>query len=153
MTDDNTTALLEMTTGIIANYVANNRVTPDELPGLIASVHGSLASVGGPAPDQESDAPDRLTPAQIRKLVTPAGITSLIDGRKFKSLRRHVTANGYTAESYREHFGLPKDFPMVSPDYAASRSALAKASGLGRKKPEAKRGRKPKAMAAASRTR
>lgn len=153
MPNDNTTALLEMTTGIIANYVANNRVTPDELPGLIASVHGSLAGAGSLAPEPESDTPECLTPAQIRKLITPAGITSLIDGRKFKSLRRHVVANGYTAESYRERFGLPKDFPMVSPDYAASRSALAKASGLGRKMPEAKPAGKHREKAAASRPR
>lgn len=145
MPDDNTTALLEMTTGIIANYVAHNRVMPDALPGLIASVHGSLSSAGNPAAGSEDAAPDRLTSAQIKKLVTPAGITSLIDGRTFKSLRRHVTTHGYTPESYREHFGLPQDFPMVSPDYAATRSALAKASGLGQKKPAAKPGRKPKA--------
>lgn len=137
MSDDKT-ALLEMTTGIIANYVANNRVAPEDLPGVIAAVHGALAQVGRPEPDDQGAAPERLTPAQIRKLITPLGIVSLVDGRRFKSLRRHLTANGYTAESYREHFGLPRDFPMVSPDYAATRSAMARAAGLGRKKIDAR---------------
>lgn len=139
MTDDNSTALMAMTTGIVANYVANNRVGPAELPGIIVSVHGALTNPGGVAEEEaKSRTPGRLAPSQIRKLVTPATITSLIDGRKFKSLRRHVTANGYTAESYRKHFGLPGDFPMVSSDYAAARSAIAKASGLGRKRKQAK---------------
>lgn len=143
MPEDKTTALLEMTTGIIANYVAHNRVTPDALPGLIASVHRSLSGAGNPAAGSQDEAPDRLTPAQIKKLVTAAGIKNLIDGRTFKSLRRHVTTHGYTPETYREHFGLPRDFPMVSPDYAAARSALARASGLGQKKAAAKPARKP----------
>lgn len=137
MSDDKT-ALLEMTAGIIANYVVNNRVAPEDLPGVISAVHGALAHVGRPEPDDQGAAPGRLTPAQIRQLITPLGIMSLIDGRRFKSLRRHVTANGYTAESYREHFGLPRDFPMVSPDYAATRSAMARAAGLGRKKTDAR---------------
>lgn len=121
-----------MTTGIIANFVANNRVTPDELPGLVATVHGSLSRLGdGSSEEPETETPERLTPAAIRKLITPQGITSLIDGRKFKSLKRHLSLAGYTPQAYRAHFGLPADFPMVHPDYAAQRSALAKSMGLG----------------------
>lgn len=134
------TGLLDMAVGIIANYVAYNRVTPDELPNLIASVHSSLANVGQTV-EAEAPEPERLTPAAIRKLITPTGIKSLIDGREFRSMKRHLTMNGYSPESYREHFALPKDFPMVHPDYSAARSQMAKSMGLG------SGGRKPKAAA------
>ncbi|WP_426039363.1 MucR family transcriptional regulator [Brevundimonas sp. DC300-4] len=131
MADTDQSALLAMTTGIIANFVANNRVSPDELPGLVAMVHGSLSRLGGDPEPEEAEAPARLTPAAIRKLIQPDGIVSLIDGRKFKSMKRHLSLQGYTPKSYRAHFSLPKDFPMVSPEYAAQRSALAKSMGLG----------------------
>ena len=144
-------ALLEMTVGIVANYVAANRLDPASLPSLIQSVHSSLGKLGEPAESEPVDAPPRPTAAQIRKLVTPAGIISLITHKPFKSMKRHITTHGYTPESYRAHFGLPADFPMVHPDYAAARSALAKSMGLGqgdrqKKKaaPMAKRARKPK---------
>lgn len=142
MADDDNSALLAMTTGIIANFVANNRVSPDELPSLVLVVHGSLSRLGHVQTEApEGEASKRLTPLAIRKLITSEGITSLIDGRKFKSLKRHLSSAGYTPDAYREHFGLPKDFPMVHPDYAARRSALARAAGLGLG------GRKPKGPA------
>ena len=131
MADTDQSALLVMTTGIIANFVANNRVSPDELPGLVTMVHGSLSHLGGDPGPEETEAPARLTPAAIRKLIQPDGVVSLIDGRKFKSMKRHLSLQGYTPKSYRAHFSLPKDFPMVSPEYAAQRSALAKSMGLG----------------------
>ena len=146
MADHDPTGLLAMTTGIIANFVANNRVTPEELPGLVATIHGSLSRLGQ-EPEPELDiAPARLTPAGVRKLIQPDGIVSLIDGRKFKSMRRHLTLQGYTPQSYRDHFGLPSDFPMVAPEYAAQRSALAKAAGLG------SGGRQPKKVVSAEKT-
>lgn len=153
MADNDTSALLAMTTGIIANFVANNRVSPDELAGLVATVHGSLSRLGeAPNREPEAEVTERLTPGAIRKLITPQGITSLIDGRKFKSLKRHLSIAGYTPEAYRERFGLPKDFPMVHPDYAAQRSALAKSMGLGvggrKPKGQAKPARKPRASKA-----
>lgn len=138
---DQDNSLLDMTVGIVANYVSNNRVQPDELAGLISSVHNALGSVGQPV-QETPQAPETLTPAAIRKLITPQGITSLVDGRKFKSLKRHLSLNGYTPKAYREHFGLPDDFPMVHPEYAARRSALAKSAGLGQG------GRQPKKVAA-----
>lgn len=143
MTNHDPTGLLAMTTGIIANFVANNRVTPEELPGLVATVHGSLSRLGGEPEPEETEAPARLTPAAIRKLIQPDGIVSLIDGRKFKSMKRHLSLQGYTPESYREHFGLPKDFPMVSPEYSQARSALAKSMGLGSGGRQAKKAVKP----------
>lgn len=144
MADTDQSALLAMTTGIIANFVANNRVSPDELPGLVTMVHGSLSRLGGDPEPKEADAPVPLTPAAIRKLIQPDGIISLIDGRKFKSMKRHLSNQGFTPESYRAHFSLPKDFPMVSAEYAAQRSALAKSIGLGQG------GRQPKRAEAAA---
>ena len=143
MADTDQTALLAMTTGIVANFVANNRVSPDELPGLVTMVHAALSGLGGDPEAEEAVTPARLTPAAIRKLIGPDGIISLIDGRKFKSMKRHLSLQGFTPESYREHFSLPKDFPMVSPEYAARRSALARSMGLGLG------GRQPKADVAA----
>ena len=146
MADTDQSALLAMTTGIIANFVANNRVSPDELPGLVTMVHGSLSRLGGDPEPEEADAPARLTPAAIRKLIQPYGIVSLIDGRQFKSMKRHLSINGFTPEGYRAHFSLPKDFPMVSPEYTARRSALAKSMGLGQG------GRQPKKAEMAARS-
>lgn len=118
MTETTTTdaALLNMTVGIVANYVAGNNLDPALLPGLIQSVHASLAGVEGSAPVPEASQPERLTAAQIRKHVTPTGIISLINQKPFKSMKRHLTLAGYTPESYRARFGLPADFPMVHPD-------------------------------------
>lgn len=130
MAEQDETGLLAMTTGIVANFVAHNRVSPDDLPGIVTSVHAALSALGQPV-EEEPNLPQRLTPAAIRKLIRPDGIVSLIDGRSFKSMRRHLTMHGYTPESYRERYGLPSDFPMVAADYAAARSAMAKAIGLG----------------------
>ncbi|WP_426043164.1 MucR family transcriptional regulator [Brevundimonas sp. TWP2-3-4b1] len=149
LTDDKT-GLLDMTVGIVANFVSNNRVSPDELPGLIATIHSSLANVGQPF-EPEVEPPERLTPSSIRKLITPDGIRSLIDGRLFKSMKRHLTLKGWTPESYREHFGLPKDFPMVHPDYSQARSALAKSMGLGSGGRQGKNAVKPARKPRASR--
>lgn len=145
MADTDQFALLAITTGIVANFVSNNRVTPDEIPQLVTIVHGSLSRLGGYVEPDEAETPARLSPAAIRKLIQSDGIVSLIDGRKFKSMKRHLSSQGFTPESYRDHFFLPKDFPMVSPEYAAQRSALARSSGLGqvgRKSKQAKLGSK-----------
>jgi len=136
-----TVRLLDMTVEIVANYVGANTVEPAAVPGLIQTVYASLSGLGGPAAPAEAERPERVTPGQIRKLVTPVGIISLITQQPFKSMKRHLSTHGYTPESYREHFGLPADFPMVHPDYARARSDLAKSMGLGQG------GRKPKAAA------
>lgn len=128
--DSNAPDLLAMTTGVIANYVANNRVEPAALPALIAAVHASFASLGEPQPEPV-EAYDKPTPAQIRKSVTDAGIVSFLDGKTYQSMRRHLTNKGLTPDAYRERFGLPANYPIVAPAYAARRSALAKAAGLG----------------------
>jgi predicted transcriptional regulator len=129
---ENNSELLELTTSIVSAYVSNNNVQPSDLVDLIASAYGALAKLdAGPAPAPAA----ALVPAvPIRKSVTPDAIICLEDGKKFKSLKRHLnTAFGLTPEQYRVKWGLPVDYPMVAPAYAEARSALAKLIGLGRK--------------------
>ncbi|MGH1575590.1 MucR family transcriptional regulator (plasmid) [Methylobacterium sp. P31] len=119
---------------IVSAYVSNNPIPPAELPALIAKVHeavSGLATAGGSgaaAPDDEIEKP---TPTQVRKSIRDDGIMSFIDGRIYKTLKRHLSSHGLDPRSYRERYGLPADYPMVAPSYAAQRSALAKAIGLG----------------------
>ena len=134
------TALLDMTVGIVANYVTKNHVAPDDLPALIASIHAALSGVGEPQPDPAEQV-DQPSAAQIRKSVSDAGIVSFIDGRTYQSLKRHLTRHELTPDEYRSRYGLPANYPMVAPAYAARRSELAKAAGLGQG------GRKPKGAA------
>jgi predicted transcriptional regulator len=130
---ENNSELLELTTSIVSAYVSNNNVQPADLVGLIASTYSALAGLVG---SEAAPAPAAaLIPAvPIRKSVTPDAIICLEDGKKFKSLKRHLnTAFGLTPEQYRVKWGLPVDYPMVAPAYAEARSALAKSMGLGRK--------------------
>jgi predicted transcriptional regulator len=122
--------LLTLTTEIVSAHVANNTVALGDLPQLIQEVYRSLASVGS-APA----APERPQPAvPVKKSVTPDYIICLEDGKKLKMLKRHLkTAYNMTPEEYRDRWGLPADYPMVAPNYAAHRSSLAKKIGLGTK--------------------
>ncbi|TIX36822.1 MAG: MucR family transcriptional regulator [Mesorhizobium sp.] len=129
--ENNTDALIELTADVVSAYVSNNPVPVGELPALIDHVHAALkGTIGGPVAK-----PEELKPAvSIKKSVTPDYIISLEDGKKFKSLKRHLsTHHGLTPDEYRAKWGLPADYPMVAPNYAAARSALAKTMGLGRK--------------------
>lgn len=129
MTDNR---ILEMTTGIIANFVANNRVAPDELPHLVKSISDALNAVeAGPAETVSEVAYDKPTTAQVRRSISDGGLVSFLDGKTYQSLKRHLTTNGLTPNQYRERYGLRDDYPMVSPSYSARRSELAKAIGLG----------------------
>ena len=133
MADDAAAApsIHELTAEIVASYVTGNQVAASELPGLIAKVFASLAGVGAsPATPAEEPAP-KITPAMIRKSVTPDALISFVDGKSYKMLRRHLTTRGYTPESYRAAFGLPKDYPMTAPVYSEMRSQFAKKIGLG----------------------
>lgn len=150
MTDENADALLDMTVGIVANYVSNNQLRPDEIPALVIATHAALSGAGS-AIDEPAPEIAKPSPSQIKRSISEAGVISFIDGKTYQSLKRHLGTNGYTPQTYRESFGLRPDYPMVSPAYAAKRSALAKASGLGqggrKPKPTAKvvaKGRKPK---------
>ena len=134
MEQTNTNELAEMTSEIVAAYVVKNSVRPADLPALIISVHAALAEQTKPdaAPVREAEPPKPAVP--IKKSVTDDYLISLFDGRKFKSLKRHLSAeHGMTPAEYRTMFGLPKDYPMVAPAYAKQRSSLAKSLGLGRR--------------------
>ena len=142
--------LTELAVEIVSAYVSNNPVPPAELPGLIARVHSAvsgLAAAGGSASTAPEAEVERPSAAQIRKSVRPDGIVSFIDGKTYKTLKRHLTKHGLDPQSYRDRYGLPGDYPMVAPSYAAQRSALAKAIGLGR--PGAVAGSAPRLRTAA----
>ena len=149
-------SLLTLTAQIIAAHVSKNAVEADALPALIRSVHAALAGAGTVA-----EAPARPEPAvPPKRSIFPDYIICLEDGKKLKMLKRHLaSAFQMTPDEYRTRWDLPKEYPMVAPNYAKQRSALAKQLGLGRKPaadaapPAAEapktRGRKPRAQAAA----
>jgi predicted transcriptional regulator len=119
----------ELTATIVASYVERNKIAPAEIESLIRSVHSTLSTLG--REPTEASAPDRPTPVQIRRSIRPDTLVSFVDGRPYKMLKRHLATHGLTPEAYRERFGLPNDYPMTAPEYAARRSAFAKAAGLG----------------------
>ena len=127
-----TTEILRLATEIVAAYVSNNAMAANDLPAMIRTVHSTLNNLDQTAPGRETD----LTPAvPIKKSVTADYIICLEDGKKLKMLKRHLkTAYNLTPEEYRERWGLPPDYPMVAPNYAAARSQLAKQMGLGQQR-------------------
>ena len=137
--------LLEMTADIVSAYVGNNSVSAEALPVLIANIHAALSGVSNGPVEAEPEPKEPAVP--IRKSIAPDFLICLEDGRKFKSLKRHLrTKYDMSPEEYRTKWGLPKDYPMVAPNYAKARSELAKQMGLGQG------GRKP-ARAAPARAR
>jgi len=132
--------IIEMTADIVSAYVGANHVSAAEIPALIRSVHDALSGTTS----QATPEPVELVPAvSIRKSLQPDYLICLEDGRKFKSLKRHLRSKyNLSPDEYRAKWGLPKDYPMVCPNYAASRSALAISMGLGQG------GRKPAKTAA-----
>ncbi len=121
-----------MTAELVAAYVTKNSVPAAELPNLIRSVYQSFETLG--APPAAGPAAEPLKPAvPIKKSITDEFIISLEDGRKLKSMKRYLAGLGMTPDEYRAKWGLPKDYPMVAPSYAAQRSTLARTLGLGRK--------------------
>lgn len=125
--------LVELTAEIVSAYVSNNTVVATDLPGVIHNVYDALskASSAGGQPAKEE-----LKPAvPVKKSVTPEFIICLEDGKKFKSLKRHLrTHHNMTPEEYREKWSLGADYPMVAPNYAEARSSLAKKMGLGQRR-------------------
>jgi predicted transcriptional regulator len=117
-----------LTADVVSAYVANNSVRTADLPDLIASVHRALQGLNAA---QQAEPEKREPPVSIRKSITPDFLISLEDGRRYKSLKRHLKGRGLTPEQYREKWGLPRDYPTVAPNYAKQRSELAKALGLG----------------------
>ena len=129
-------ALIELAADIVSAYVSNNTVAASELPTLIRDVHAALArvQVGQQAPAVEAPKPA----VAARRSIHDDYIICLEDGKKFKSLKRHLrTQYNMTPEQYREKWGLPPDYPMVAPNYAKARSALAKEMGLGQNRSRA----------------
>jgi predicted transcriptional regulator len=126
--------MIELAAEIVSAYVSNNSVPASELTNLIGDVYGALKRTAGAAPAPVEAEP--LKPAvNPKKSVMPDYIICLEDGKKFKSLKRHLrTHYDMTPEQYREKWGLPADYPMVAPNYAAARSALAKQMGLGQQR-------------------
>jgi predicted transcriptional regulator len=133
----------ELAAELVASFVSHNSVSKSELPDLIQTLHDRLKQIetGAASPEPEPKAPA----VSIRKSITQDYLICLDDGRRFKSLKRHLATLGMTPEQYREKWGLPTDYPMVAPKYAATRSALAKKMGLGhvRKKPNSSRAKLP----------
>ena len=127
--------ITSLSADIVSAYVSNNPVPTAELANLIGDVHKSLAAL---ASSGTEPAVEVLVPAApVKKSVHDDYIICLEDGKKFKSLKRHLgTQHGLTPDEYRRKWNLPADYPMVAPNYSAARSALAKERGLGRKKEE-----------------
>jgi predicted transcriptional regulator len=125
--------LIDLAADIVSAYVSNNTVAASDLPGLIADVHRALSNTHSGVQEPE---PEPLKPAvNPKKSVFPDYIVCLEDGKKFKSLKRHLrTHYDLSPEEYREKWGLSPDYPMVAPNYAAARSALAKKMGLGQQR-------------------
>jgi predicted transcriptional regulator len=128
------TELVELTTEIVAAYVGANQMAAHELPNVIETVYRSLKGLSAL---QEPSEPEARAPAvPVKRSVTNEFIICLEDGKKFKSLKRHLrTRYNMTPEEYRAKWGLPHDYPMVAPNYAQARSDLAKRMGLGKKAP------------------
>ncbi|QIB35073.1 MucR family transcriptional regulator [Ancylobacter pratisalsi] len=124
---------IELAADIVSAYVSNNAVLTNDLPMLIGDVHSALQRLGK---GEAEPVVEPLRPAvPVKKSIAPDYIVCLEDGKKFKSLKRHLrTQYDLTPEQYREKWGLPLDYPMVAPNYAAARSALAKQMGLGQQR-------------------
>ena len=139
MTEASSQSQIEMAADIVSAYVSKNSIPPSDLPALIDAVHRALGAITTGKRTGESEPVPELKPAvPIKKSVTDDFLICLEDGKRFKSLRRHLsTTYNMTPEAYREKWNLPKDYPMVAPSYAAVRSSLAKAAGLGNRKTEA----------------
>eukprot|EP01037_Dinobryon_pediforme_P035777 gene35777-42360_t len=134
MSDSSSNDLIELAAEIVSAYVSNNTVSAHDLTALIGDVYAALQRTSaGIAPEPQ---PEPLKPAvPVKKSVTPDYIVCLEDGKKFKSLKRHLrTQYNVTPEEYREKWGLPADYPMVAPNYAQARSDLAKKMGLGQQR-------------------
>ena len=132
----NPASLLGLTAEMVAAYAGNNAVSPGELPDVIRTVHATLRQLNQPA--AAAAEPEALVPAvPIRKSVHPDFNICLEDGKKLKMLKRHLmTHYGLSPEDYRARWGLPRDYPMVAPDYAKSRADTARRLGLGRRRSE-----------------
>ena len=132
MAADRTIDCTDLTSKVVAAYVSRNSVPIAELPDRIASLRAAFERLVQGSTVQP-DAPRRpvMTAAQIRKSITPDALISMIDGKRYKTLKRHLTAHDLDPDSYRALYGLPADYPMVAPSYSAFRGTIARSTGLG----------------------
>jgi len=131
--DTSGATFIELTATIVSAYVSNNSVPASDLPALIDQVHTALTRVLSGHGDARAEPPKPAV--SVKKSIAPEYIVCLEDGKKFKSLKRHLRAQyNITPEQYREKWGLAADYPMVAPNYAAARSRLAKQMGLGQQR-------------------
>jgi predicted transcriptional regulator len=130
---EHATSLIELTANIVSAYVGKNAISAGDIPTLIGQIHAALLQVSA---GQGDATVEPLRPAvSVKRSITPDHLVCLEDGKKFKSLRRHLRSQyNMTPEQYREKWGLPPDYPMVAPNYAAARSRLAKQMGLGQQR-------------------
>lgn len=127
------TSNIELAADIVSAYVSNNTVPASDIPGLISDVYNALVRIGSGEPVMSGEPPKPAVP--VKRSVNSDYIVCLEDGKKFKSLKRHLrTQYSLSPEEYREKWGLPPDYPMVAPNYAKARSNLAKQMGLGQQR-------------------
>ncbi|MER2267645.1 MucR family transcriptional regulator [Methylobacterium oxalidis] len=131
-TQGTTPEFIELAAEIVAAYVSNNPVPVAELPALIGNVHQALNGLASGTTQAVAEEVEKPAPEQVRKSITPDALISFIDGKPYKTLKRHLSTHGLDPYSYRQRYGLPNDYPMVAASYAAQRFELAKALGLGR---------------------
>lgn len=131
--DEKDGVVIELAADIVSAYVSNNTLPASDLPTLISDVYRSLSITVGATADVEVE--PQKPAVSVRKSITPDYLICLEDGKQFKSLKRHLrTHYDLSPEDYREKWSLPSDYPMVAPNYAAARSALAKKMGLGQQR-------------------
>lgn len=127
---------VELAADLVSAYVSNNSLPAADLPGLLVQIHNALANLTAPVVPAE-EAFEKATSTQIKKSVTPDALISFIDGKPYKTLKRHLSTHGLDFDTYRARYGLPNDYPTVSANYSAARSALAKDLGLGQQRRKA----------------
>lgn len=125
--------MLQCAMDIVVAYVGNNHVQPADLPGLIQAVHTTCTRLANPVSPPAKPEFEQPSPSAIRRSITPEGLISFIDGKSYQTLKRHLAKNGLDIHTYRARYSLPVDYPSTSPKYSATRAALARSMGLGRK--------------------
>lgn len=151
MNNDTSNDLLEVTVDLVAAFGSHNKVQGEDMAQLISSTHAALAGLGTASGSAAAGAPEEWLPAvsSRKSLSNPEHILSMIDGKPYKSLKRHLSARGLTPQAYRDRYKLPSNYPMVAPAYSEQRREVAKRLGLGRKPraPDAQSARAPRTPA------
>ena len=135
MADEQQSDLTTLTVDLLSAFVSNNNVRSEDLPGLIQSTHAALSGLNAPSPASPESEPEFTGAVSARKsLASRDHIISMIDGKPYRSLKRHLSSHGLTPDDYRQRYKLPSSYPMVAPGYSEQRREVAKRLGLGRKR-------------------